>query len=815
MKQTDMYVEKRDGRREPLDISKIQKQTKCATKDLEGVSQEELEIESRILFYPGIKTTEIQQLLIKTAVDKIDIDQPNWSFVAARLFLYDLYHRVTGKTSYDSLSKGMERLKKHEKLFAGLDKKFDLEYLDKFIKPERDNLFNYLGVKTLYDRYLLKSKDNKPIELPQHMFMAIAMFLAQNEDNREEWAIKFYTTLSQHEAMMATPTLSNARTLRHQLSSCFVGSTPDNIEGIFDSYKEMGILSKYGGGVGWDWNSVRAMGSVIDKTDGSAGGIVPFLKINNDTMIACNQLGVRLGAAAVYIEPWHKEITNFLDLKKNSGEDRRRTHELFPALWLNDLFMKRVEENADWTLFSPNETPELSELYGDEFEKAYEKYEKDDTIKKTVMNAKDLWKEILRSYFETGSPFLCWKDTANRANPNHHNGIIRSSNLCTEIFQNTQPSLYKVEVLLENGKKLYYSEDYLVAVTHGDDEKILKRAKDITSLDYIISEDNEKVLHVSLQPRGGNIAVCNLASLNLSKVNTKEKLEEVIPIVVRMLDNVIDLNYYPLLKAKLTNLDNRAIGLGVMGEAELLASRKIHWGSEEHYKFIDELFEIINYNTIKASSELAKEKGVYPEFERSDWSKGILPMDKHKCLKTNLVTGTTQYLDSDLDATEKKTRKLVYNSEQWEDLRERVRKGTRNGYMQAIAPTSTISILTGTSQGIEPVYKRKWYEENLSGHIPVVVPNLTPDTYPYYISCYDLDQRSLIRAGSIRQKWIDQGQSLNIFINLSKASGKYLNQIYTDAWKFGLKSVYYLRSQSPEQLQNDEGEKSFQCAGCQ
>ena len=783
---------KRNGRRETLDISKIQKYTSAAVKGLSGVSQSELEVDAQLHFQDGITSKAIQETLIKTAVDKIDIDAPNWTFVASRLFLFDLYHQVNGFTGYTSLEKYFERGEKEGRILLGLREMYDLEKLDKHIVPERDKLFTYLGIKTLYDRYLIKDGKTDPIELPQHMFMGIAMFLAQNEVNREEWAIKFYDMISQFEVMLATPTLSNARTPRHQLSSCYIGSTPDNIEGIFDAYKEMALLSKFGGGIGWDWTQVRSIGSFIDGHKNAAGGTVPFLKITNDVAIAVDQLGTRKGAIAVYLEPWHIDINDFLDLKKNSGEERRRAHDLFPSLWISDLFMQRVQDDAMWSLFDPYQVRDLTNIHGKEFEKRYIEYENDENILKETIKAKDLWRKILTSYFESGSPFLCFKDNANRANPNDHTGIIRSSNLCTEIFQNTSPNHYLIKLKFENGEFLTYEEDELVKVDSG----IEKPANKVTALDSI---GGQKIFIVEKEKIDGATAVCNLASVNLSRINTKEDIERVVPIAMRALDNVIDLNFYPLEKVKRTNLKTRSVGLGVMGEAQMLAESGLAWGSQEHFDKIDEVMESVSYNAIKASSELAVEKGSYPEFEGSKWSRGILPMDHANAEVRNLVDRGG----------------LFASTYEWDELRATIKKnGMRNGYLMAVAPTSSISILTGTTQAIEPVYKRKWYEENLSGLIPVVVPKLSPDTWAFYTPAYDLDQRILIRAGAIRQKWIDQGQSLNIFITLDKASGKYLNDIYMLAWKLGIKSTYYLRSQSPE-ANNDVEDRSQECVGCQ
>ena len=789
-----MKVIKRNGRTEEVDISKIRKYTTDAVAGLKNVSLSELELDAQIQFRDGISTAEIQDTLIKTAVEKIDVDRPDWSFVAARLFLYSLHKRVAKKNGYNHLREYFERGEREGRILLGLKEKYDLDDLNDYIKPERDLQFTYLGIKTLYDRYLIKDKKGEPIELPQQMFMGIAMFLAQNEFNPQEWAKKFYDLISKFEVMLATPTLSNARTTRHQLSSCYIGSTSDNIEGIFDSYKEMALLSKFGGGVGWDWCKVRAMGGSIDGHKNAAGGIIPFLKITNDIAVAVDQLGTRKGAIAVYIETWHMDIYDFVDLRKNSGEERRRTHELFPALWINDLFMKRVKENAKWTLFDPLETGDLCELYGEAFEARYEEYEQNEKISKTIVDAKELWKKILLNYFESGMPFLCFKDTANRTNPNPHAGIIRSSNLCTEIFQNTEPNYYQIKVVFDDKSELHLDEEKDIKVDGG----IVKKAKKISTLDSI---DGKKVYIVEKFKNDGKTAVCNLASVNLSKINTKEDIARVVPTAVRMLDNVIDLNFYPHIKVKNTNLKSRSIGLGVMGEAQMLAESRIHWGSEEHLHKIDRIMEYISFECIQASSNLALEKGSYPDFDGSNWSKGIFPIDVANENAKALTLREGLFDQSDCD---------------WEKLREKVKKdGMRNGYLMAIAPTSSISILVGTTQTIEPIYKRKWFEHNLSGMIPVVVPNLDLDSWGYYTPSYELDQRVLVRAAAVRGKWIDQGQSLNIFMSLDKASGGYLNEIYSLAHELGIKSTYYLRSESPDSGKVDVADRSIECEGCQ
>jgi len=649
-------IKKRNGRKEVLDITKIQKMTIEATAGLEGVSQSELELDSHIKFIDGMNSSDIQDALIKTAVEKIDIDVPNWTFVAARLFLYDLYHRV-GIATYGVKGEAYRHLKEYinfgieaGRLIPNLANGYDLDDLNSYIDPSRDFLFNYLGIKTLYDRYLIKNSKGEPIELPQQMFMAIAMFLAQNEEKKQEKAKEFYDVISKFEVMLATPTLSNARTNRHQLSSCYIGSSPDNIEGIFDGYKEMALLSKYGGGIGWDWNQIRSLGGSIDGHKSAAGGTVPFLKITNDIAIAVDQLGTRKGAIAVYLEPWHMDIMDFIDLKKNSGEERRRAHDLFPALWISDLFMERVLEDSHWTLFDPVEVKDLSEYFGEEFTAKYIAYENNDNITKNRIKAKDLWKKILTSYFESGSPFLCFKDSANKANPNQHVGHIRSSNLCTEIFQNTNPNHYKIKIEFEDGTIKTFEEEDLVIVDGG----ITKKANKVTALDSI---NGKKIFIVEKQKIDGDTAVCNLASINLSRINTSEDIKRVVPIAVNMLDNVIDLNFYPLRKVKATNLKSRAIGLGVMGEAEMLASNKISWGSNEHFKKIDEIMEYISYKPILASSNLAIEKGSYPTFDGSNWSKGIMPHD-HTPQAVNAIVN----------------KDLFDNSCDWDFLREKVKK---------------------------------------------------------------------------------------------------------------------------------------------
>ena len=812
----NIMVKNRDGELEPINIKKIQKKTYKATFGLKNVSQSELETDMSIQLTTGVKTADIQKTLVITAVSKIDIDKPDWTFVAARLFIEDLYHKVAkiipGERGnpYPHLKSYLEYGSKLRinKRFSKLYSDEEIEILnDKILSGikdingdkyhERDYQFNYLGIKTFFDRYSLKDENGKVFELPQHMFMGIAMFLAQNEEDKLKWAIKFYDMISQFEVMMATPTLSNARKERPQLSSCYVGSTPDNIEGIFDAYKQMSLLSKFGGGIGWDWSDVRAGGSEIDQHKGVAGGTTPWLKITNDIAIAVDQLGVRKGSIAVYLEPWHLDINSFLDLKKNSGEERLRAHDLFPALWINDLFMERASKDEEWTLFDPFDVPDLHELYGEDFEKKYKEYENNENIRKEVVSAKTLWKKIILSYFESASPFLTFKDEANVRNPNKHAGIIRSSNLCTEIFQNTKPAKYGILLESKDNKQYILNEEDEVDIYISENETFKKKAKRVNTADLIIL--NNELIDINFVSRIvvdlGEVAVCNLASVNLSKINTKKDLSRVIPIAVRALDNVIDLNLYPIKEAQKGNQNSRSIGLGVMGEAQLLAEKEILFGTQEHFEFIDSIMETFSYETIKASTELASEKGSYNTFVGSDWSKGILPID-----------------NANKNAKALTNRKY---SEDWDSLRENVKKGIRNGYLMAIAPTSTISILVGTTQAIEPVFKKKWFEENLSGLIPVVAPGLSAKTWNFYISAYDVVQQNLIKASAIRQKWLDQGQSTNTFVKLEVASGKYLNDLYMLAWKLGLKSTYYLRSESPDEEDDKPLDRSFECINCQ
>lgn len=706
-------VVKRNGELEVLDISKIQKVTAWACEGLQ-VSQSELEIESKLMFFDRIKTSDIQNALIKAAASLISVQHPDYSYAAARLLLLSIYKEGYNSIEYPSLRSYIAVAVEQKRLNPRLLEIFDFEKLDAAIQPKRDLQFNYLGLQTLADRYLIKEtnpvtrKEGKIIELPQMMFMRVAMGLCLYEDNPTERAIEFYEALSTFKFMSSTPTLFNSGTNHAQLSSCYLNTVEDSIHGIFNTIHECANLSKYAGGIGTDWTRVRASGDVIVGTNGKSSGIVPYLKIFNDTAIAVNQSGKRNGAFAAYLEPWHPDLYDFCDLKKNSGDERRRAHDIFPALWCPDLFFKRVKEQGVWSFFSPSAHPDLHELYGEAFEKRYEELEAQQafTFQKPAL---EVWKKILSSLFETGHPWITMKDEPNRRNPQDHIGVIHNSNLCTEISLNTSDS---------------------------------------------------------------ETAVCNLGSINLSLVDSYDDLPKLIRTAVRMLDNVIDINFYPSGKALESNLKHRPIGLGVMGYTEYLVKRGIDWESEEHLKEVDVLFEHISFNAIAASVELARERGAYNSFYGSKWSKGLMP----------------------IDTARDKTQTLRM---EWAELRDKVAThGIRNCNIMAIAPTATISNIVGTTPCIEPIYKRQYSKSNLSGTFIVVDPCLTKyDRQDLCKEAFEIDTSWVIRSAAIRQKWIDQAQSVNIFVKAS-IKGSELSNIYMSAWELGLKTTYYLRSQS-------------------
>ena len=725
-----MQVIKRDGRREALDVSKIQKETAWACDGL-NVNQSELEMRAQVLFFDGMKTTEIHAAVTRGAVSMIAAECMDASKAAARLVILDLYKRVAGSMQYPTLESYIKKGVDMKLLNPALLTTFNLERLDDAIVQERDKQFEYLGIQTLQDRYLIRAVENKKtgdvIELPQHFFMRVAMGLALNEQFPTDRAIEFYEVLSTFDFMSSTPTLFNSGTLHSQLSSCYLNTVADTISAdagtnahasIFGTIEECAKLSKYAGGIGTSWTRVRSAGDLIVGTSGRSSGVVPYLKIYNDTAVAVNQGGKRPGSFAPYLEPWHPDFFDFCDLKKNSGDERRRTHDIYPASWIPDLLMKRVKEDGVWSFFSPAEHPELHELHGAEFEKRYELLEAHGKFR-FQKPAKEVWKKILTSLFETGHPWITFKDECNRRSPQDHVGVIHSSNLCTEI---TLPT--------------------------SDDET----------------------------------AVCNLGSVNMSRhlklvdgkyVPDWAKLKRTVTTAMRMLDNVIDLNFYPSDRAKESNLRHRPVGMGVMGYTEFLVAQGIDWESVEHLEAADLFFEHLSYYAIEASSNLAMERGAYPSFMGSKWSKGILPIDTAHP-KAGGGRGTLN----------------------WAVLRQKVvKQGMRNSNTMAIAPTATISNIVGTTPCIEPVFERETVKSNLSGQFKWVDPSLRYGRPELCKEAFEIDQLWLVRAGARRQKWIDQSQSLNIFAKRG-IKGKDLALIYMTAWELGLKTTYYLRTQS-------------------
>lgn len=719
-------VVKRDGNVEPLDINKIHRAVEWACKDLD-VSLSDVETSAQIMLFDGVKSAEIQNALIRAAGALITVEQPDYTFVAARLLLQSLYKEVTGGAiEYPPMQGYVELGVKEGRLSPKMLEGFDFAKLDAAIVQERDLLFTYLGLQTIADRYLIREaqlvgKTAKIIELPQHFWMRVAMGLSLNEGNRTAAAIQFYNVLSSLEFVSSTPTLFNAGTNHSQLSSCYLNTVADAIDtetelgetsrfaSIFGTIQECANLSKFAGGIGTDWNRVRSEGDTIKSTNGKSSGIVPYLKIFNDTAVAVNQGGKRNGAFAAYIEPWHPDFFDFMDLKKKSGDERRRAHDIFPAVWAPDLFFKRVKEQGTWSFFSPHEFPELHELFGDAFEARYVELENEGRFRKQ-MPAVEVWRKWLTSLFETGHPWVTFKDECNRRNPQDHVGVIHNSNLCTEITLNTS-----------------------------DDET----------------------------------AVCNLGSVNLSRITSMDHLRYVVSVGARMLDNVIELNFYPSERARLSNMRHRPVGMGVMGYTEWLVQKGIDWESEKHILEADKLFEHLSYYAIEANVELAKERGVYESFQGSKWSKGILPIDTARDKRSN--TGLN-----------------------WLALRDKVRTyGVRNSNMMAIAPTATISNIAGTTPTIEPPYLRSYTKSNLSGSFLVVDPTLRYGKPELCKEAFEIAPSWIIRAAAARQKWIDQAQSINIFVT-DGIKGKDLAAIYMLAWELGLKTTYYLRSQSKE-----------------
>lgn len=732
-----MIIVKRDGTKEELVFAKMKKVIDFACEAYPECDPLELETALLPLFRNGITTKEIQRLLIQVAVEKTSVEQPNWQYVAAKLLSYDLYkearlNRKYGHFGYGDLYSLITYLTD-----MGLYGKYILEYysreeiqeLGAYIKPERDYLLNYIGLKTLADRYLIKGLDKEVLELPQELFMGVAMHLAMKETDKLRWAKQFYDVLSNLEMTVATPTLANARKPLHQLSSCFIDTVPDNLWGIYNVDQSFAQVSKHGGGMGIYVGKVRSRGSNIRGFKGVAGGVVPWIKNYNNTAIAVDQLGVRSGAVAVYLDVWHKDILDFLNLKTNNGDDRMKAHDIFPGVCIPDLFMKTVEERGTWYLFDPHEVRKvkgysIEDSWGEEFESRYWDCVNDDKLSKDEIPAIDIMKRILTSSFETGTPFVFFRDTVNRANPNKHKGMIYCSNLCTEICQN------------------------------------------MSATEMIQTEHEDGIITTKM--KSGDFVVCNLSSTNLGRVYTKEDIERVVTTQMRMMDNVIDLNYYPIPQAEITNKKYRAVGLGSSGYHQMLAQLKIQWESDEHVQKADEVYEWMNYYAIKASMEIAKEKGAYPVFEGSEWQTGA-------------------YFEA-----------RGYNSPEWLELKEQVAKhGVRNGWMFAIAPTASTSLIAGSTAGIDPIFNKFFVEEKKNAVIPQTAPNLNPETMWFYKEAHRIDQHWSIRAAGARQRHIDQSQSFNLYITPELSAREFL-EMYMAAWKHGLKTVYYCRNKSLE-----------------
>lgn len=693
---------------------------------------------------PEMSSDERLSALVKAAVELTTQEAPDWEFIAARLLNFQLTEKQEKQARISDIHSFYEKLRylTNEGLYGSyiLDSysQQEIEEAAGFICPERDKLFNYSGLDLLSKRYLIRTHSHEPMESVQEMYLGIALHLAMPEKrDRLQWVRKFYDLLSKLEVTMATSTLSNARKPYHQLSSCFIDTVPDSLEGIYRSIDNFAMVSKFGGGMGMYFGKVRAAGGNIRGFKGVAGGVIRWMKLVNDTAVAVDQLGMRQGAVAVYLDVWHKDLPEFLQLRTNNGDDRMKAHDIFPSVCYPDLFWQMAKEdlNKQWYLFCPNEIMTikgycLEDYYGEEWEKRYWDCVNDPRLSRRTISIKDIVRLVLRSAVETGTPFTFNRDIVNRANPNAHQGIIYCSNLCTEIAQN------------------------MSAIESVSTE--------------VRTEDGDTVVVKTVRP--GDFVVCNLASLSLGHLplEDEELMKEKVATVVRALDNVIDLNFYPIPYAQITNHRYRSIGLGVSGYHHALAIRGIRWESEEHLNFIDKVFERINYAAIEASAELAKEKGRYTYFEGSDWQTG-------------------DYFT-----------KRGYTSSAWKELSEKVANyGMRNAYLLAIAPTSSTSIIAGTTAGTDPVMKRFFLEEKKGAMLPRVAPSLSDKTFWIYKGAYLIDQTWSIRAAGIRQLHIDQSQSLNLYITNDFTMKQVLN-LYLLAWECGVKTVYYVRSKSLE-----------------
>ena len=743
----------------------------CANLDAD-VKPEPILAETLRNLYDGVPVEEVYKAAILAARTLIE-KEPDYTYATARLLLHTIAAEVLGETvglpelaaryaDYfpQFIKKGVDNELLDERL-----QQFDLARLGAALKPERDLKFDYLGLQTLYDRYFLHVRKTR-IELPQAFFMRVAMGLALNEIDREARAIEFYEVLSSFDFMSSTPTLFNSGTLRSQLSSCYLTTVPDDLDGIYESIKENALLSKFAGGLGNDWTRVRALGSHIKGTNGESQGVVPFLKVVNDTAVAVNQGGKRKGAVCTYLETWHLDIEEFLELRKNTGDDRRRTHDMNTANWIPDLFMRRVMDKGTWTLFSPSDVPDLHDKFGAEFEAAYVAYEeraaRGEIQPSKSLPAVDLWRKMLSMLFETGHPWITFKDACNLRSPQQHAGVVHSSNLCTEITLNTS--------------------DTETAVCNLGSVNLLQHLKDGTDANGVAT-----------------------------KVLDHEKLKQTVSTAMRMLDNVIDINYYAVKKARDANLRHRPVGLGLMGFQDALYALRIPYASEQAVQFADESMEAICYHAYWASTELAAERGRYSSYKGSLWERGVLPLDSLNLLEQ----ARGGHVEVDRSATL-----------DWDALRQKIaRDGMRNSNCVAIAPTATISNIIGVDASIEPCFGNLSVKSNLSGEFTVInqylvkdlkrlglwddvmvmdlkhfdgslrpIDRVPPDVKALYATAFEVEPQWLVEAAARRQKWIDQAQSLNIY--MAGASGKKLHDTYTLAWLRGLKTTYYLRTTS-------------------
>ena len=694
---------------------------------------------------PGMSHKEAIDTLIKAAVELTTPEAPAWEMISARILSYRAEQKIKKQEDEIGIDGFYNKLKymTSEGLYGEyILQNYTEEEINEaatFIKEERNKLLNYSGLDLLLKRYVIKNYAGKAIERVQEMYLGIALHLAMPEqkENRLMWVHRIYDMLSKLEVTMATPTLSNARKPNHQLSSCFIDTVPDSLDGIYRSLDNFSQVSKFGGGMGMYFGKVRATGGNIRGFKGVAGGVIRWMRLVNDTAVAVDQLGMRQGAVAVYLDVWHKDLPEFLQLRTNNGDDRMKAHDIFPAVCYPDLFWKMADENLDqnWYLFCPNEIMRikgycLEDCYGEEWERKYLDCVNDQRLTRRVISIKDIIRLVLRSAVETGTPFTFNRDTVNHANPNHHKGMIYCSNLCTEIAQNMAP--------IETVSKT------------------------------IETKDGETIVVTTTKP--GEFVVCNLASLSLGRLplEDEEQMREKVATIVRALDNVISLNFYPVPYAEITNQKYRSIGLGISGYHHALAKRRIKWESEEHLQFMDKVFETINRSAILASSNLAKEKGSYQYFEGSDWQTGL-------------------YFD-----------KRGYDSDEWKEVRKTVAlQGMRNAYLLAVAPTSSTSIIAGTTAGLDPIMKRFFLEEKKGSMLPRVAPELSDETYWMYKSAYLINQKWSIKASGVRQRHIDQAQSMNLYITNDFTMRQVLD-LYLLAWKSGVKTIYYVRSKSLE-----------------